>query len=327
MSTLRMAVVGCGAVSEIYHLPALGSCARAHLAVVVDADAGRAGAIAARHRDAVAVTDYRELPGKVDAAVVATPNASHADISCHLLEHGVHVLCEKPLATSSADAERMIAAAQRGNARLMAGHCRRFNPNTALLQRLIADGHLGAVEEISAALGGRYGAWPTRTDFRRDRSLAGGGVLVDLGVHLIDMALWLVGEDATVARYDASDTMGWGVENDAEIVLDFAGGGRALLACSYTHGLARTLRVRGSSGWAETSVDGFPVVTFFSEHARVCRRAGAQQFVLPEVDIYARQLEHFVAAILDRTPFVVTADQVLSGLRLIESCYRVADAA
>jgi predicted dehydrogenase len=327
MKPVRLAVIGCGAVSEIYHLPAIRRCADARLAAVVDADAERAAAIARANGGALAVADYRELPGKVDAALVATPNGTHAEISCFLLDHGIHVLCEKPVATTLADAERMAAASRRGPAQLMAGHSRRFNPNLELLRTLIQRGHLGQVDELTTALGGRYGAWPQRTDFRRSRSLAGGGVMMDLGIHLIDMALWLVDREATVGRYEASDVMGWGVESDAEVTLEFSGGAHARLACSYTHGLNRALRVRGTEGWAETSVDGFPTVTFFNRRARVCRLAGAQQLVCPEADAYSRQLEHFVSAIVADRPFSVELHHVVAGLRVIQECYRVAQAA
>jgi predicted dehydrogenase len=327
VTALRVAVIGCGAVSEIYHLPALRRCSRGQLTAVVDADATRAANVARRHGAPLAMTDFRELPGKVDAAVIATPNTSHADIACFLLDHDVHVLCEKPLATTLADAQRMARASRRGSARLMAGQCRRFNPNAELVRELIARGHLGTVTQISAALGGRYGQWPQRTDFRRIRALSGGGVLLDLGIHLIDLALWLAGEEARVVRYESTDTMNWGVENDAEVTLEFAGGGRALLACSYTHGLNRTLRVEGTRGWAETSVDGFPAVTFFSEQSRLCQQAGAQHLLVPEADVYGSQMDHFVGAVLDGSPFAVDLDQVLAGVRLVEECYRVARAA
>src|SRR5438046_1314561 len=98
MPPLRIAVVGAGAVSEIYHLPALKRSRRAVLAAIVDADPARAAAVARRFGVATALRDPYELPGKVDAAIVATPNALHADIACMLLGEGIHVLCEKPLA-------------------------------------------------------------------------------------------------------------------------------------------------------------------------------------------------------------------------------------
>ncbi len=322
MRRLRTAVVGCGAVSEIYHLPAVARVPAAELVAVADTDLDRARAAAARFGATVAVADYRELPDDVEAAIVATSNASHAEIACALLARGTHVLCEKPMATTAADAERMIAAAGRGKARLMAAHCRRFNPNVAALRALVQRGVLGDVRTISAALGGKYGAWPQRTDFRRQRSLAGGGVLVDIGTHLIDLALWLGAESAVVESYVAADALGWGIECDADVTLRFAGGERALLSCSYTHAVNRTLRVEGSEGWAETSVDGSETVMLFSHRAMICRRAGAQALRLTEADPYERQLAHFIKAILEDAPFIVRGEEVVAGLRVIEDCYR-----
>jgi hypothetical protein len=97
---MRFGVVGCGAISTLYQLPALGRSSDATLVAAVDVDAGHAAAVARRFGATESFTDHRALVGRVDAALVATPNTTHADIACDLLAQGVHVLCEKPLATS-----------------------------------------------------------------------------------------------------------------------------------------------------------------------------------------------------------------------------------
>src|SRR5262249_27040691 len=144
------------------------------LTAVVDADPARARAAARRHGAASCLATHTELVGKVDAAIVATPNATHSEIACFLLAHGIHVLCEKPMASSAADAAKMTAAATSKGARLMAGQCRRFSLNMEALKVLLERRQLGTVHRISAALGGHYGRWPQRTDFRRQRALSGG---------------------------------------------------------------------------------------------------------------------------------------------------------
>ncbi len=322
-----MAMVGCGAVADIYHLPALRRVPGAELAAVVDADPERARAAARRHGATSVLAAYTELPGRVDAAIVATPNATHGEIASYLLGHGIHVLCEKPMATTPADAETMRAAAARGGARLMAGQCRRFSPSMEALKSLLDTQRLGPLHRLRAALGGRYGDWPQRTDFRRQRSLAGGGVLLDLGVHLIDLVLWLAGPQVSLLAYHSSDRLGWGVETDADLVLGLRDGGEARLSCSYTHGLDRTLHVEGADGWATTSVDPAPAVTFFSRRARVCRRAGVQRLAVDEADPYARQLAHFLDCLRRDAPFLVEDTDILAGLEIIERCYGLARAA
>jgi glucose-fructose oxidoreductase len=323
VSRLRLAVIGCGAVSQLYHLPAARQVPGVALTALVDTDRAHAETLAREYGVATVLDDHRALPGTVDAAIVATSNGSHAEIACFLLEQGIHVLCEKPMATSVADGERMRETAARGPARLLIGQSRRFNANVMLLKELVSGGALGTIRTITASLGGNYKAWPQRTDFRRQRSLSGGGVLLDLGIHLIDMARWIAGEPASVTLYEAADRLEWGVENDAEVQLRFPSGATAVIACSYTHGLDRTLRVEGTDGWARTGVDPAPGVTFAGNRARLCRRTGAVDLLVEEADPYLRQLEHFVDCIVEDRPFVVQLDEVLDGLRVIDFCYRL----
>ena len=110
---LRLAVVGCGAVAAIHHLPALSLCRSAEAVVLVDADPGRARDLAARFGVPETSTDVRSLPGRVDAAIVALPNSLHAPVSIDLLRQGVHVLVEKPMALNVRECDAMIAAADR----------------------------------------------------------------------------------------------------------------------------------------------------------------------------------------------------------------------
>src|SRR4051795_12512552 len=110
-SKVRLAVVGCGAVAQIHHLPAIDHSSRVEAAVLVDADEKRARALAERFGVPEVKTDFKDLPGQVEAAVVALPNSLHAPVSIELLRRGVHVLVEKPMAMSVAECDAMIEAA------------------------------------------------------------------------------------------------------------------------------------------------------------------------------------------------------------------------
>ncbi len=118
----RVAVVGAGQFGQ-NHCRVVRQSARAELAAVVDIDPARA-----------ALADYRELAGKADAAIVATPTSSHAGIACWLLEHGMDVLVEKPMAPDLESAGRLLAAAERHGRILQVGHLERFNPAVAALE-------------------------------------------------------------------------------------------------------------------------------------------------------------------------------------------------
>ena len=321
MKPIRFAVIGCGAISTIRHLPAMGRLGEAQLTVVVDTDHEWVQSVAGQFGGVRHSTDYRDVAGLVDAAVVATPNATHADIASFLLERGVHVLCEKPLATSVADAQRVILAAERGEARLMVAHTRRFTPVLRLLQRIIAAGWLGACWEVSASLGLLYSQWAARTDFRAQPRLAGGGVLMDAGVHLIDLALWLIPDTPCQVVCRTADPFGWGVEGEAEVEIRFQQGSRAMLACSFTHALNRTVTVKTEHGWAKASNS----LEFYSSQMLVCRRDGAQTAIPTASSMYDLQLAHFCAALQSGQPFWVPLSEVLTGLELLEQCYASAE--
>jgi predicted dehydrogenase len=118
----RIAVIGAGQFGQ-NHCRVVRQSARAELTAVVDIDPARAD-----------IADYRQLAGKVDAAIVATPTSAHADIGCWLLEHGIDVLVEKPIAPDLESADRLIAAAERHGRILQAGHLERFNPAVIALE-------------------------------------------------------------------------------------------------------------------------------------------------------------------------------------------------
>jgi predicted dehydrogenase len=326
MTPLRFGVVGCGAIATQHQIPALRRARDATLAAVVDVDGGWAAEVARRFAVPIAHTDAGALVGRVDAVVLATPNRTHADLAALFLGAGVHVLCEKPMATTRADAERMFDAAARGGARLMAGQCLRFSANIAFLSAIVAEGWLGEIGEIDAAIGAPYGDSAHRTDFRRQKQSAGGGALVDLGVHVVDLALALAGGAPLDVLYDASTEPGWEVETDAEVVLAFPTGPRAVLTASFTRWIDAALTVRGTDGWASASLYRSTDLQLFRRSARICRAAGVQELRLPAIDMYDAQLAHFCACVRSGAPFRITADQVRAAMDVIDRCYGVCEA-
>jgi predicted dehydrogenase len=130
----RIAVVGAGAFGS-NHVRVAAQNPRAQLRYVVDADLSRAKEQAALHQ-AAGVATLGEIVGKVDAAIVAVPTSAHAEIGCKLLEAGIDVLVEKPIAPSLAQADRLVAAAEHHGRILQVGHLERFNPAVAELERV-----------------------------------------------------------------------------------------------------------------------------------------------------------------------------------------------
>jgi predicted dehydrogenase len=323
MSKLRVGLVGCGAVSTIYHLPALRRMEDVRVTGVVDVDGAWARKVAKRFAVPFCSSNYADLCGRVEAVLIATPNATHSKIATDFLEQGIHVLCEKPLAISSADAEGMIAAANKNGARLMAGQSRRFGSNILLARQMISSGNFGAIRRLSASLGGDYRAWKARTDYRSHRELAGGGVLMDIGIHLIDMAIWFLGSAPTQVKIGRLErSLGWGMEDYAELELHF-GDTCASVMCSYTRGLSATLRIDAERGWVRADLNDSSDLEFYLPDSRLCRNDGVQRAFFANGGRYgySGMWSHFCHALRGGEPFVVTPDQVMATLRTVEFCY------
>lgn len=217
-NTLRVAIVGCGAVTERAHLPALIRLAPYfNVAVLVDQSPERARLLADRFPDPpTCQTKTDDLGGKVDVALVATPPHTHQEIVCALLQQGIHVFCEKPLGRTVAECRAMLEAAKDGSGSLYVAYNRRYFRSWRLLYELVEKGIAGRLLALHYEEGSAFN-WPVASRTVFDPVLSGGGVLLDSGVHAIDLVLWLIGEMPRVLHYE--DDYRGGVEANALAIL------------------------------------------------------------------------------------------------------------
>lgn len=175
MSALRLAVVGVGVFGK-NHLRVIRDNPGAHLAGVFDIDPGKAHAAAQQYGCPV-FSALDDLRGNVDAAIIATPTHTHADVGCRLLEHGIHLLVEKPIAADLESARRLEAAAAQSGRILQVGHLERFNPAVQALQGLLTTPLFFEIHRLSVFT-------PRSLDV---------DVVLDLMIHDIDLVLDLTG--------------------------------------------------------------------------------------------------------------------------------------
>jgi predicted dehydrogenase len=324
LEPIKLAIIGCGAIAQERYLPAAALVPHLTIAVVTDLDAGRARDTADRFRISQHVTDYRDIFGKVDAVVVATPPRSHAPIAIDCLEHGLHVLCEKPLATSSDEVTAMIAAGRRAQRQLAVGMNRRVCWSSQTLKRLMQLDMLGEVQRFDLEEGNEFN-WPLRTAHIFQDSDAG-GVLFDAGVHVFDLLLWaLDGDSADVTRCRADN---WGgVETNALVDLTVERRGRSIpgrVELSFTRKLRNTLRIYGEKGRLEASTLGNYEMWLYpdGEDAQPVTLTPREMQPKKRVEEFALQLSNFVETIAGGTMKVVTADEALATIALIEHCRR-----
>jgi predicted dehydrogenase len=193
MDKLRIGVIGCGGISMMKHFPALTKLkTRVELTGFCDIIEERATKACQQYGDpgAKVYVDYRRLleDKTIDAVYVLTPNVSHSPITVDALEAGKHVLCEKPMAATSADARKMLDACTRTGKKLTIGYQNRFRHNVQVLHDACRSGELGDIYFARAHAMRRKGV-PTWGVFP-DKSKQGGGPLIDIGTHALDITLW-----------------------------------------------------------------------------------------------------------------------------------------
>jgi predicted dehydrogenase len=318
---IRLAIIGCGRIAVDYHIPAIKQFVpEMQIEVVVDNDQSWVKEVARRFKIPVFLSDYKQVVGHADAALVATPNASHAEISAFLLEHGIHVICEKPLATTVKDAELLFDIAHKNNTRLLVNQSRRFQNNIFAVNKLVQLGTIGNVKSLKAGLGGPIEKWGSRTPYRANRAQAGGGTLMDSGVHLIDLVVWIMGESPINVDCQAEVDRELGIETDAVVRLGYQNGAECDLVTSYTHGVDGSLKVVGDMGWIKTTMN-YGEVEFFNHQAMISKKDGIQKIITPNNNAYGSMFRHFVDGIYNHSDFLVRPDEAIATLRVLEKCY------
>ncbi len=200
MKKIKVAILGCGFAAggagsgnEI-HMPSLSKMEDVELAAFCDLIEDRAVAASVQYgaKGSKVYTDYRELlnDGSIDVVHVCTPNRTHCELTVACLEAGKHVYCEKPMAITSEDAEKMIAASKKAKKKFTIGFQYRCKPESLYLNQLCRRGDLGNIY-FAKAHATRRRAVPTWGVFLNEKE-QGGGPLIDIGAHALDMVLWML---------------------------------------------------------------------------------------------------------------------------------------
>jgi len=312
---ITVALIGCGGIAQS-HLELLQALPDCHLIAAVDIRPEAAQSVA--HRAGCEwYGDYREALEHEcpDAVVVCTPPYTHPEISSFCLEAGVHVLCEKPLATSVAEAERMVDAATKGDALLMMASKFRYVRDVIQAKGIIEAGLLGEVtlyENSFCSQVNMRDRWYSR------RSLSGGGVLIDNGSHSVDIARYLLGPIAKVRGQEGKNAQGLEVEDDVRVSFRTVNEVSGALHLSWSNPNEREdyISVSGtegrlSIGWRSSRYRQSETLNW------VVFGEGYNKH-----EAMKRQMRNFVDSIngIDRP--LITETDALESVRVIETAYR-----
>jgi predicted dehydrogenase len=329
---LRTTVVGCGAAAQLLYRKPLQELERQGLVRVtglVDRDIGHAEALRSHFQGAALYEDLETAlrDRGSDLTLVLTPAHLHANQAVLALRHKNHVLCEKPMATTTASCDNMIAAAREAGGVLAVGMLRRFFPSFGRLKDLIDSQAIGQIESFSYQEGRKFDWEVTSPASFQRRADGGGGLLIDIGIHVIDTLTWLFGTPR-VAAY-ADDALG-GVESNLVMELGFSEC-TGSVQLSWDFPLPNELRVVGSRGQAVLRVDQLDKLAlktdsrfneipvnwvYAADVSRPCRRVLSPRLYTQSV--YCQIVQVIRAIRLGEKP-AVTGDMARASVEVIEA--------
>ena len=256
----------------------------------------------------------------VDAVYIPLPNALHKEWSIKAVQHGKHVLCEKPLASSAADVEELIAVAQSTGMKLMEAFMYRFHPATARLADLVTNGTIGTPKVIRATFGFLLS---NPSDIRWSADLAGGS-LMDVGCYCVNIARLLAGAEPVAVTASAV----WaktGVDESLVGTLEFPGGLLATVDCSFSTGanMQQSVIVSGTGGRLIVNQpfrrgDG-PVEIVVDRADGGDNASHTEKVEVPGAAQYALMAEHFADAVLNDRPLAYTPQNSLGNMKVIDA--------
>ena len=323
---VRIGVIGAGAIAQLAHLPVLSKMRGAELSAICDNDRPKARALADRFGIPDSFSDIEDLLelDTLDAVVVATPNHLHEPHVLSALAAKLHVLCERPLALNSRGVERILAAAQRAGKMVLVANNHRFRTDVQGLDRFVRGGELGKLTGIRS---GDYRLAHLTEGWRLRRAESGGGAFFDLGVPLLDLALWLTDypDPVRVAAHMERGKGASAVEQAMIVQIAFASG--VVFACDVAGDYVgqeerwwfEVLATRGSARMAPLRV-----VKDLNGRATDVSPSGAAGRESAFIQSYRAELAHFVAVLREESPYEPPSDQV-KLLKIVEAAYKSAE--
>jgi predicted dehydrogenase len=324
---LGWAIVGLGSLSINQILPAFARAEKSRVVALVSGSPEKARKLALRYGVAErAIYDYqgfdrlRDNP-EVDVVYVVLPNSMHAEYTIRAHAAGKHVLCEKPMATTVADAEAMVAAAGKAGRKLMVAYRCRYEPHNQEMIRMAREQELGPVKVIVADHGFNIG---DPTQWRLRRALSGGGSLMDIGIYSLQAARYVTGEEpveiAAMSHSTPGDERFLEVEETTSFQLRFPSGVLASCTSSYGYAGQNRYRVVATKGWFELE----PATSYTGLRMRVRRGNALEERTLPQRDHFALEMDHLSECVTDSKQSLTPGEEGLRDVRLMMAIYEAA---
>ncbi len=336
MEHVRFGIIGVGGVARLAYLPRLGKHPKATIVAVADVSQDAVDRAMADYQIQFGYTDYLEMLDKenLDAVAVCTPNKFHAPVTIAALQKGLHVLCEKPMALNATEGREMAEAARQSGKTLAIAYRYRHKPTSQAAKQVIDSGELGEIYAVRVQGLRRRGipSWGVFTN----KELQGGGALVDFGVHLLDLALWLIGNPRAVEVMGmTSQRLGtrpnvniWGpwnheqfsVEDQAMALIRLENGGALQLEVSWALNIPEAVENISISG-TEGGIELEPFSINKAAHGMLLTTTPNWMPNEKAID-WDAQFEDFIDAVInDRSP-LVKPEEALRVSEIVDAIYQ-----
>lgn len=314
MNKLKFGLVGAGGIAQAY-AQAFNESSRCELVAVADVRSEAATALA-EITGGTSYADYTCLAEiELDAVIVATPPATHAEIACFFMERGIAVLCEKPLTTNVKDAELMIATAEKAGVQFTMASKFRYCDDVVKAKGIITSGVLGQVLQFENAFTAKV---DMSKRWNSDAHVSGGGVLIDNGTHSVDIIRYFLGTIESVLAVDAGITQDLSVDENVKMLAKTRDGVTA--SVDLTWGINKELpyfiSIYGTNGtlhvgWRESKyrLDSSPDWTVFGSG-------------YDKVASFRGKVENFANALCGQEDLFITPADALASVQVIEAAYR-----
>nr|MDX2128460.1 Gfo/Idh/MocA family oxidoreductase [Chloroherpetonaceae bacterium] len=327
MDKIKVGVIGLGAISQVTHLPILSKLPNVELTALCDIEYGRAKLVGEKYKVKKVFKDYQEVLASpdVDAVIIATPTNTHKAITLQAIKEKKHALIEKPLARTAKEAKEIIDALGKQDIKMMVGMNQRFRPDAMVLKSFIQGGEIGDVFFVKA---GWLKKNPVDRQWKTKKELSGGGVILDLGIMVIDLALWLLNfpEPLSVSAVnferDGKETAA-SVEDFSSVLVRLKNGQAITIETGWNFEVDSDLlycNVYGRDGFARV----YPLKFHKKVHDNLVN-------VTPEKigsleDIYKRsytnELRHFLDAVMGLYPISSTLKEAYERMQIVEAIYK-----
>lgn len=314
MNKLKFGLIGAGGIAQAY-AQAFNESSCCELVAVADVRREAAMALA-EITGGTSYTDYAHLAEiELDAVIVATPPATHVEIACFFMERGIPVLCEKPLTTNVADAERMIAAAEKAGVQFTMASKFRYCEDVVKAKGIIASGVLGDVLQFENAFTAKV---DMSKRWNSDADVSGGGVLIDNGTHSVDIIRYFLGAIESVLVVDAGGTQNLPVDENVKMLAKTRDGITA--SVDLTWGINKELpyfiSIYGTNGtlhvgWRESKykLNSSPDWTVFGSG-------------YDKVASFRGKIENFANALRGKEDLFITPADALASVQVIDAAYK-----